>query len=59
MLKNSIKETINLNKIDLAKVEGERLYYSKFKCVINVFLILSLIVSTLFLLFHFTGNYPV
>ena len=59
MLKNSIKETINLNKIDLAKVEGERLYYSKFKCVINVFLMLSLIVSTLFLLFHFTGNYPV
>ena len=59
MLTNSIREILNLNKIDLSKVEGERLYYSKYKGVINVFLILSLIVSTLFLLFHFTGNYPV
>lgn len=59
MLTNSIREILNLNKIDLTEAEGERLYYSKYKGVINVFLILSLIVSTLFLLFHFTGNYPV
>ena len=59
MLTNSIREILNLNKIDLTEAEGERLYYSNYKGVINMFLILSLIVSTLFLLFHFTGNYPV
>lgn len=59
MLTNSIREILNLNKIDLSKVEGERLYYSKYKSIINFFLISSLILSTVYLLFHFTENYPV
>jgi hypothetical protein len=59
VLTNSLLEILNLNKIDLSKVEGERLYYSKYKSIISVVLISSLIVSTVFLLFSFTDNYTI
>ena len=35
MLNNYIKEAISLNKIDLGNVNGEKLYYSKPKCLIS------------------------